>query len=236
MFKRIVAAAALAGFVSGLVLTAVQQIEVAPLIRAAELREAATAGGMRADPGWAPRDGIERLAATLVANVVLATGFALLLGAAMSRRGHSGWRVGVLWGIAGYAVCFVAPALGLAPELPGVDSAPLPARQLWWIAAVSSSATGLWLVVFARKPLGRILGVALLLAPHVIGAPPPPRLDADLGDDGRAFIRATCLANAVLWLVLGPLVAVLGNPGQAAATTDRHRGRGPIDVGSRPPR
>lgn len=43
MLKSIVAAAALAGLVAGLLLTAVQQIAVAPLIRAAEAREAAHA-------------------------------------------------------------------------------------------------------------------------------------------------------------------------------------------------
>jgi predicted cobalt transporter CbtA len=43
VLKSIVAAAALAGLVAGLLLTAVQQIAVAPLIRAAEAREAAHA-------------------------------------------------------------------------------------------------------------------------------------------------------------------------------------------------
>ena len=48
MFKRIVAAAALAGAMSGIALTAVQQIEIAPLIRAAEMREAAAAAATTA--------------------------------------------------------------------------------------------------------------------------------------------------------------------------------------------
>ena len=182
-----------------------------------------------------PRDGAERLGATLVANIVLATAFALLLGAAVSRRRHFGWRAGLLWGIAGYAVCFVAPALGLAPELPGVESGPLAARQIWWLAAVGCSAAGLWLVVFAAKPLARVLGVALLFAPHVIGAP-SAGLEASLGDDGRAFIRATYLANAALWLTLGPLVGVLCKPGNSSPVTDGHRGRGPTHIGSRTPR
>jgi cobalt transporter subunit CbtA len=235
MFKRIVAAAAIAGALSGLVLTAVQQIQISPLIRASEVREAAAKPDAHEAQGWEPRDGGERLAATLVANVVLATGFALLLSAAMSQRRHSGWRAGALWGIAGYAVCFVAPALGLAPELPGVESAPLAARQTWWIAAVSCSAAGLWLAVFAAKPLVRILGIALLFVPHLVGAPSPTGVDASIGDDGRAFIRATYLANAALWLMLGLMVGVLSQPGKSTGTPGRHRRRGPVDVDARTP-
>lgn len=233
MFKRIVAAAAIAGALSGVMLTAVQQIEIAPLIRAAEVREAAvTKLDVHETQGWAPRDGGERLAATLVANVVLATGFALLLGAAMSQHRHSGWRAGALWGVAGYAVCFVAPALVLAPELPGFESAPLAARQVWWIAAAGCSAAGLWLIVFARKPLARIGGFALLIAPHAVGAPVSP-LDASA--DGRAFVRATYLANAALWLMLGVLVGLLCKPGKSLAMSGRRRRRGPIDVDARTP-
>jgi len=232
MLRRIVAAAALAGALSGAALTAVQQIEIAPLIRAAEMREAAASPGVHAAQGWTPREGSERLAATLLANVVLATALALLLAAAMSQRRQSGWRAGALWGIAGYAVCFVAPALGLAPELPGVESAPLATRQMWWIAAASCSAVGLWLAVFARKPLARIVGIALLIAPHAVGALVST---PDASDDGRAFIRATYLANAALWLMLGVLVGVLCKPGKSFAMTGRHRRRGPIDIDARAP-
>jgi cobalt transporter subunit CbtA len=134
---------------------------------------------------------------------VLATAYALLLGAAMALRRHFGWRPGILWGIAGYVVFFAAPALGLAPQLPGNDAAPLADRQIWWIAAASCAAAGLWLTAFARKPGWRILGLALVIVPHVVGAP----LSMGSGDeDSRAFIRATCLTNAALWLTLGVLV------------------------------
>ena len=155
MFTRIIAVAAVAGLLVGLLLTAIQQTEIVPLIRAAEAREAAAtaahaANEVHAREAWVPRDGWERLVATMVANIVLATAFALLLGAAMSRRQQSGWRAGLVWAIAGYAVFFVAPALGLAPELPGANSAPLADRQIWWIAAVSSSGAGLWLATFGK--------------------------------------------------------------------------------------
>ena len=241
MFTRIITAAAAAGLLGGLLLTAIQQIEIAPLIRAAEAREAAVAAApaaneVHAHEAWEPQDGRQRLTATIVANIVLATAFALLLGAAMSRRQQYGWRAGLVWGIAGYATFFVAPALGLAPELPGANSAPLVDRQIWWIAAASSSAVGLWLAAFGSKPLSRILGIGLLLAPHAAGAPlPPPGLDLRGGEDERAFIRATYLANAALWLALGVLAGVLSKPGKSPAMTDGHRGRDATGVDARPP-
>lgn len=197
MFKRIVAAAALAGFISGLLLTAIQQWQVTPLIREAETLEAAA--------DTAP----PALLATGAANVALAMGFALLLGSAFSLRGKGGWRTGLLWGAAGYAVFFVAPSLGLPPELPGTQSAGLHERQGWWLGTVVFSAAGLWLAVFARNPALRVLGVAVILAPHVLGAPQPSlhggTAPAELVS---AFTRATYLANAGFWLALGGLVGL----------------------------
>ncbi len=194
VFRRIVLAAAFAGLISGLLLTAVQQFQVEPLIRKAEVLEAH------------PHDSPPTVLATAAANVVVATGFALLLGAAFSLRSRRGWRIGLLWGLAGYAVFFIAPSLGLPPELPGSDAGPLLDRQLWWAGTVAASAAGLWLAVFARNPLLRILGPVLLLAPHLIGAPH----SAEGGGTApfqlaREFIIATGIANAILWLSIGGL-------------------------------
>jgi cobalt transporter subunit CbtA len=192
MLKRIIVAAALAGLVSGLLLTGMQRLQVTPLIRQAEVLEAGT-------HATAPS-----LLATMSANVVLATGFALLLGAAFSLRRRTGWRVGLLWGAAGYAVFFLAPALGLPPELPGTEFAPLRERELWWAGTVACSAAGLWLAVFSKRPLPRLLGVVLLIAPHLLGAPRPEAhggtATVDMTSD---FIRAAYIANAMLWLSIG---------------------------------
>lgn len=197
MFKQIVIAAALTGLVSGLLLTVVQLLQVTPLIRQAEVLEA----GAHALP--------PTLLASVAANIVLATAFALLLGSALSLRRSTGWRVGLLWGAAGYAVFFVAPALGLPPELPGTESAPLRDRELWWAATVLFSAAGLGLAVLAKRPALRLLGVALLVVPHLLGAPQPtvPGGTASV-EMARDFIRATYVANAILWLSLGGLVGV----------------------------
>jgi cobalt transporter subunit CbtA len=176
---------------------------VVPLIRAAEAFEAVHAAA-------APS-----ILATMAANVVLATAFALFLGAAMSLRPRADWRAGLLWGAAGYAVFFVAPAIGLPPELPGTQAAALHERQLWWAGAVALSATGLWMVAFGKNALRRVAGVLLLVAPHVLGAPHPAihgaSAPADLAAD---FVRATYLANAVFWLALGALAGLFnrGSP------------------------
>ncbi|MGH8799399.1 MAG: CbtA family protein [Casimicrobiaceae bacterium] len=233
MLKRIVAAAALAGALSGVLLTGVQQIAIAPLIRAGEVQEAAKAAspapsGAPTHEGWQPRDGWERLSATAVANVVLATAYALLLVAALSLRQQSGWRAGLRWGLAGYLVFFVAPALGLPPLLPGSDAAPLVDRQTWWVGAVSCSGAGLWLAAFAKSPLLRVAGLALIAAPHVIGAPQPPGGAPNDAAAARAFIRAAYLANAALWLALGLSVGILCKPANAAPDL---AARGPGEAG-----
>jgi cobalt transporter subunit CbtA len=219
MFKRIISAVAFAGVFAGLLLTAIQQIEITPLIHKAEVQEeaaiaasqsahehASTGGEQKA---WAPRRGWERLLASAVSNTVLAIGFALLLVSAMSRQGKTGWRAGLLWGTAGYAVFFVAPSLGLAPELPGTESAPLRDRTLWWVGTVIFSAAGLWLVAFSTKSTIRVLGLVLLAAPHAIGAPQPAAQGGTNSVElAKDFLRATYFANAAFWLALGGLAGL----------------------------
>ena len=225
MFRRIVSSAALAGVCSGLLLTAIQHVEVTPLLRKAEVYEdtsVALAKSARehlssgpAHAAWAPTTGAERLLATAVSNTILATGFALLLVSALSLQGKTGWRAGLIWGAAGYTVFFVAPSLGLPPELPGAQAAPLRARELWWVVTVLFSAAGLWLLAFSKQAMIRVLGLILLASPHAIGAPQPALHGAtapiELAQD---FVRATYVANAALWLSLGGLLGYLYRPGK----------------------
>lgn len=209
MFWATLRAAALAGIVAGVLLTALQAWSVAPLIRDAERIEQAT-GHDEAHDAWQPGSDTTRVAATAVANVVLATGFALMLAGAMALRDARGWRAGIAWGVAGYAVVFVAPSLGLPPSLPGLAEAPLDARTAWWLLAVGCSAGGLALIVFGRGLALRALGLALLVVPHAIGAPQPRMHDPQATNAlARAFVRNAYLANAALWLVLGAIVGAL---------------------------
>lgn len=221
MFRRIVFSACLAGLVAGLVLTAVQMVRVTPIIVQAETYETASPqtnhthtqnaqdAHAHSHEAWAPADGIERTFWTASSNVLSAIGFALVLAAIYSLRKRVTWWQGVLWGGGGFVVFFVTPAVGLSPEIPGAMAAELSQRQAWWLLTVLGSAAGLALVVFNRVWGWKLLGVGLLLVPHVIGAPQPelyggnaPQALAD------AFVMAATVANGVFWVVLGVATAV----------------------------
>ena len=234
-FKRIITAAALAGVLAGLTLTVVQKIQVSPIILKAEVYEDAAAAAAaseaaaahsaaenaahehtheqaheheHAPDAWQPADGLERTAFTVLANISLAVGFGLLLGGGLCLRGDTGgWRSGLLWGLAGYVVFFVAPSLGLPPEVPGTEAAPLADRQSWWLATAVVTATGLSLLIFTRNWMFKLLGALLLIVPHLIGAPQPQvHASAAPAELAQAFIHATTIANAVFWLALGGFI------------------------------
>lgn len=227
-FNRIIASAAAAGILAGLLLTGVQQVQVAPIILQAEVFESAAPkalevapthshadatphehaeGGAHEHGGWQPDDGFERTFYTAVANISAGVGYALLLAAAISLYGRtSNWRAGLLWGAAGYTAFFVAPSIGLPPELPGTVAAPLLARQLWWTATVAATAGGLALLVFAKNWPLKIGGALMLLVPHLVGSPQPAVHSSTAPAElARSFLYATLLANAAFWLAMGAL-------------------------------
>ena len=222
MFRRIVFSACLAGMIAGVALTAVQQLQVAPIILKAETYEVAGSdattnatththadGSSHAHDAWSPADGLERTFWTGVANVGMGVGFALLLVAAFSFRSSTSWRQGVLWGLGGYAAFFALPAFGLPPELPGTETSGLQDRQAWWLITVSLSAIGIAQLGLARSWPWKAAAVVLIALPHLIGAPhsdshsalAPPELL-------QTFIVATAIANAVFWVVLGAGCAI----------------------------
>lgn len=168
---------------------------------------------------WKPENGVERTAYSVVANITIGVAFGLLLAAAFSLRGARkvGWRAGLLWGAAGYLVFFAAPSLGLPPEVPGTAAAPLAARQGWWIATATSTAAALYLLAFVRSRPLKALAIALLVAPHLVGAP-QPEVEASAApvELAHAFIYATALSNAFFWLLLGALAgAIFDKTGRA---------------------
>jgi cobalt transporter subunit CbtA len=230
MLRRLLVTAMLSGLVAGLALTAIQQLQISGLILRAETYEEAAGKEAAAAvqhhvhddtaaphehahdaAAWEPENGSERIAFTALANVTMAVGFGLLLAAAIAISGKSmNWPKGLLWGLAGYAVFFLAPSLGLPPELPGTEAAPLMDRQLWWLMTAVMTAGGIALLAFAPRRFIKALGVALLVAPHIHGAP-HPEIHASLAPEelGRSFIYATAMANAVFWLILGGLTGFL---------------------------
>ena len=221
VFRVIVFTAALAGLLAGLLLTVLQQFGTVPLILQAESYEQPTieispaADGHAHQHGaggeaWAPRDGLERTGFTLLANVVTGVAFALLLVAGFALSGRSvDWREGLLWGVGGFAVFALAPSLGLPPELPGM-AAPLGPRQLWWAATAVATAAGLGLLAFRREPPWAILAVALLVAPHLVGAPQPTEHGMPVPEGLAHRFAVTVIGTSFLfWLVLGVLSAIL---------------------------
>ena len=218
MFRRIVLSAAVAGLVAGIALTAVQQLQVAPIILEAETWEVAESGAAththadgssHAHGAWSPADGFERTFWTGVANVGMGIGFALLLAAAFSLRPGTSWRQGILWGLGGYAAFFALPAFGLPPELPGTESAALQDRQAWWLVTVTLSAAGIALLGLARGWPWKAAGAVFIVIPHLIGAPHPEIHAATAPPELlRTFIVATAVANAVFWVALGAACAI----------------------------
>jgi cobalt transporter subunit CbtA len=163
--------------------------------------------------GWEPENGVERTMYTALADVSMGVGYALLLAAILCLRGGAvGWRKGLLWGAAGYAVFFIAPSLGLPPELPGTAAAPVAARQAWWICTAFATAASLGTLVYSRNTLLKAGAVALLFVPHLVGAPQPLVHSAVAPAElVGTFITATALANAVFWLSLGGLAGWFHN-------------------------
>lgn len=163
-----------------------------------------------------PGDGLERTAYSVLATILAATGFAAILLALMGcfwlGRGRDiTLTQGLAWGLAGYLAMFVAPAIGLPPEIPGVLAAPAEQRQLWWILAASSLSVTLGLVAFAPMNIDP-LGIPVLAIPYLVGAPhtggplfshPDPAALHALAELNRQFVIGSVVVNLVFWLLLG---------------------------------
>jgi cobalt transporter subunit CbtA len=202
IFRPLILAGALAGLIVGIVLTGAQQIGTVPLILQGETYEHA-----EEDHSWQPAEGFERNAYTALFNVVEWIGFGFMLtGAQILARRRIGWHEGLLWGLAGFATFVLAPGLGLPPELPGVPAAPLEPRQIWWIGTAAATAAGLWLIVFQRKPWAALIAIALIAAPHLIGAPHLDKIETDVPEYlSHRFIVAVTLTTLLSWSLLGGL-------------------------------
>jgi cobalt transporter subunit CbtA len=221
MIKRIAQTAGFTGLLAALLLTLLQSFWVSPLILQAETFEKSEpvavhehAAGVAAHThdaeAWEPEDGWQRVVSTTGGNLVVAVGFALMLAGLYTLRAPTKTSQGLLWGLAGYATFVLAPTMGLPPELPGTAAADLASRQMWWIGTAASTAVGLSLIAFSRHWLMKILGVAILAVPHVIGAPQPV-VHSMLAPEAleAQFKIASQLTNVAFWLALGLISAWL---------------------------
>lgn len=235
MIRNLFAAALLAALCAGLFTAAIQHFRVTPIILHAESFEgegghshgaAAPAAAehdhadgtaehnhdavasTEAEPEeWAPQDGFERTAYTTLATVLAAAGFALVIGA-VSMFANIPVTVanGFLWGIAGFLAFSLAPAYGLAPELPGMPAAEVFPRQIWWTGTALATGGAILLLAKTRAGWAFAVAVALVAAPHIIGAPlapdEPSAVPAHLAAEFAAITLGTSL---VFWLLLGSL-------------------------------
>ena len=122
----------------------------------------------------------------------------------------------------------LSPCAGLSPELPGMAGAELLLRQEWWLGACVASALGIAIALggglvaraSACKPgaathavrlAAVLLGVVVLMAPHMAGAPHPAEGgDAEGGHRSLALAAAAAAAEGV------------GYPGVARRSLDGH--------------
>lgn len=217
MVRETLLAAIVAGLVAALVFTVVQSVWVTPLILQGEVYEDAAeaaphsheeeaAGGHHHDENeWKPEDGWQRTLFTFGANLLMGVGYGFVLVALyLLWREPRNILTSALYGVAGFLVFFGAPALGLPPELPGTAAAELSIRQEWWAMTAVATAVGLFLVFSHSRWSMRILGIAIVVAPHFVPAPHPV-VESSLApaELQSQFRVATTVCNAVFWLALG---------------------------------
>ena len=226
VFRQILFTAVVAGLIGGALLTLLQNIghigvtslileaetyenaaEATPATTETATEETATAHSHEHEHGaeaWAPGDGAERLLYTLLTNTLMAVGFSLMLGAGFAVTGEVTLKRGLLWGLAGFASFMLAPSLGLPPEVPGTEAAPLADRQIWWWATVLATAGGIAFIVYGRRIQYYVIAAALIVAPHIIGAP-QPEAHGGLAPESLAheFIIVVLVTMLAFWLILG---------------------------------
>jgi predicted cobalt transporter CbtA len=204
MTKHLLTSAVFAGLAAGLIAAVLQYFLVVPVLMEGELYESGArihfslTGLPQSEAGspiiWA--DPMRHLG-TFAMDLITFTGS------------------GLIWGFAGFAAVHLAPAMGLPPELPGTIAAELAPRQLWWIGCVIFTAAGIASLGYGRGPMWPVVGVALIVAPHIVGA---PRLDTYFGlgpaELGSLFAARSLGVAAVAWAVMG---AVAGRVWSAAA-------------------
>lgn len=151
---------------------------------------------------------LSRLSTTFFATLVTFVGWSLFMTAGFATVELLGQRVSqkdaLLWGIAGFASVHLMTGLGLPPEIPGTPNDALELRQLWWITTAIASALAFALFAYGRTPLFILAGFALLVAPHLIGA---PRLDGYAGlappELAGEFVMRSLFVSMADWAVLG---------------------------------
>lgn len=237
MLTRLLWVGLAAGIIAGLATAAIQHFTTTPLIIAAEAYETQASApsllrrvgattmfggelilahgtethGGDGSPAWSPADGFERTAVTSLSQIIVTTGYGLMLIAAMLfADGRITTRDGLLWGIAGFVATGLAPALGLSAELPGTSAAALVDRQIWWGATAVATGVGLWSVLRVSSPIAIAGGLILIAVPHIIGAPHPTTLTTNVPSELSAhFASSSLVVQAISWALVGSIAGYL---------------------------
>jgi len=218
-FRNLVLSAFSIAIVAGLFLSLYQEFIITPLILNAEIYEVLEPANNHTAEAWSPADGVERSGFSFIANFLVCFAYSLFLMSLMATRHSINLSQGAFWGISAYISIFIAPALGLPPEIPGMEAAFLEGRQAWWILTVLLTAIGLWSIAF-KSGAFKFVGLIMLITPHIIGAPQPefhgfanqdPQAILALTTLWHDFIMQTSIANALLWLIIGVLSSFLVN-------------------------
>ena len=214
MIGRLVLAALIAGMAAGFIYGGVQHVQTTPLILAAEVYETAPAHDHAAAPApaleheeeeWAPADGWQRTLSTTISSMITGAGFALLLAGVSLLTGLPITpKNGLIWGICGFLAATVAPGAGLAPELPGMPTADLVLRQIWWVATIAATGAAIFLIATRRELIWLAAAAILIALPHIIGAPQPLTHETAVPAGlAASFAANTIAASAVLWSLIG---------------------------------
>ena len=172
MFSRIIVSGLFAGALGGIIAGFLQWFFVQPVLLHSELYETGilthfddSSNSAHPDLEYIQpiRDGL-----SLIFSMLIYTGYALILIAAMLLREQKSetnitFHQGIIWGVSGFFVVHLAPAISLPPEVPGVAAAELQLRQIWWFATTLLTAGGLWIIAFTKKGSRFIIGAACLL-------------------------------------------------------------------------
>jgi cobalt transporter subunit CbtA len=251
MLTRMLAAGLLAGVLAGILVSGLQHFTTVPMILKAETYEKAGAkpassaavllrdqtaarlilihgdedhsadGTSAAAKAWSPADGLQRTLATSVTTIGMTVGFALMLLAAMiATETKITPRTALLWGAAGFFATGLATAFGLPPELPGAAAGDLVHRQIWWAATALATAVGIWLLLKSETQWLWV-GLLLIAAPHIIGAPHAPAFASAVPAELSAqFTSASLAVHAVLWTLTGALTGYFWNLVKGPATLE----------------
>lgn len=212
MYARFLISALFAGSAAGLIAGLLQLMFVQPVLLHAELYESGALVHFGAVPVSATPDlpgfDVVRNGLSLVFSMLTYTGYALMMIAAMSIAEERGapidGRSGILWGIAGFVAFHLAPGFSLAPEVPGAAAADVTVRQIWWFATAAAAIVALALIAFGGNWAAWGAAAALLLVPHVIGAPQPEGFAGPVPTEiGALFAARAFGVGLAAWVLLG---------------------------------